>query len=120
MKCTNCNMILESGLLSLNFVKNNRYACPDCGHTQSGQVWEEQIAFDKVVLEEGDCIPLWIKKLRKHMSLLQSEIANDMNVSVSSISLYENGKRKTDIETLFEIAKSIGYKVEIVLTKEQQ
>ncbi len=51
----------------------------------------------------GD-FPNVFRTLRQGMNLTQDELAKALNISKSSISMYENGNREPDFETLEKIA----------------
>lgn len=49
-----------------------------------------------------------IKELRKRRGLTTTELAKRINVSQSTISLYENGKREPDFKTITKIANALN------------
>lgn len=49
-----------------------------------------------------------IKELRKRRGLTTTELAKKINVSQSTISLYENGKREPDFKTITKIANTLN------------
>ena len=54
-----------------------------------------------------------LRELRKRSGLTQDELADKLNISRSTIAMYESGKREADFDTLFSIAEffneSVGY-----------
>lgn len=49
-----------------------------------------------------------IKELRNKKDLTQQELADKMNVSISTISLYEGDKRKPGISALARLGEALG------------
>ena len=49
-----------------------------------------------------------MRRLRKHLKISQTGLAEAMDVAQSTIASWENGSRKPDIETLTRLAKFLG------------
>ena len=62
-------------------------------------------------------IPLSV--LRSVKGLSQKDLANRLNVSPSSIALYETGKRKPKLDRAIEIAKIFDVSVESIAFKSE-
>lgn len=58
---------------------------------------------------------LRIKELRKSKGITARELADYVNVAESTMSLYENGKREPDFDTLLKIAKYLNTSVDYLL-----
>ena len=58
-----------------------------------------------------------LKQLRKEKNLTQEELARELNISKSAISMYENGNRKPDYETLEIIADFFNVDMEYLWGK---
>ncbi len=56
-----------------------------------------------------------IRELRKKRNLSMKELGKLIGVSESTISLYENGKRQPDYETLIKISNFFGVSVDYLL-----
>lgn len=56
-----------------------------------------------------------LKKLRDESNLTQSELANKLNITRSSLSLYELGKRTPDFNTLSKIADFFNVSADYLL-----
>lgn len=56
-----------------------------------------------------------LKLLRKERKLTLKELASRMGVAESTLSLYENGKRKPDFDTLNKFAEYFGVSVDYLL-----
>ncbi|HOL11059.1 MAG TPA: helix-turn-helix transcriptional regulator [Bacillota bacterium] len=56
-----------------------------------------------------------LKKLRKAKKLTQSELAKQLNVSTSTIAMYETAKREPDYKTLAKIANFFEVSIEQLL-----
>lgn len=56
-----------------------------------------------------------LKKLRDESNLTQSELANKLNITRSSLSLYELGKRTPDFDTLSKIADFFNVSADYLL-----
>ncbi|MEG1829847.1 MAG: helix-turn-helix domain-containing protein [Cellulosilyticaceae bacterium] len=56
-----------------------------------------------------------LKKYRKHAKLTQSELANKVSVSTSTIGMYECAKRAPDIETLVKLSTILNITVDDLL-----
>ena len=56
-----------------------------------------------------------LKELRKRKKIKAKELAKAINVSESAISLYENGKREPDSQTLLKIANFINVSIDELL-----
>lgn len=59
-----------------------------------------------------------IKQLRKEKSLTMKQLGVAIGVAESTISLYENGKRQPDNETLSKLADFFGVSVDYLLGRE--
>ena len=58
-----------------------------------------------------------LKELRKGKKYTQAELARDMKMSISSISMYENGNREPDFETLEFFADYFNVDMDFLLGK---
>lgn len=58
---------------------------------------------------------LRIKELRKSKKITAKELADHIKVAESTMSLYENGKREPDFETLLKIANYLNTSVDYLL-----
>ena len=58
---------------------------------------------------------LRIKEIRKQKKITAKEIADYVNVAESTMSLYENGKREPDYNTLLKIAEFLNVSIPIVV-----
>lgn len=58
---------------------------------------------------------LRIKEIRKRKKITAKELADHVRVAESTMSLYENGKREPDFETLSKIAKYLEVSVDYLL-----
>lgn len=56
-----------------------------------------------------------IKHLRKEMNLLQKDLAEKLNLTQQTISLYESEKRQPDYETLQKIADFFNVSIDYLL-----
>lgn len=56
-----------------------------------------------------------IQNLRKELDLLQKDLAEKLNLSQQTISLYEAGKREPDYETLNKIAEFFNVSVDFLM-----
>ena len=56
-----------------------------------------------------------IKELRQKNNITQSQLADILNVSPSSITMYENGRRLPDITTIIHIAKYFNVSVDYLI-----
>lgn len=59
-----------------------------------------------------------LKELRKENGITQSELAKSLNVSRSSIAMYENGERIPSYETLEVISDFFNFSILYLLGKE--
>lgn len=66
----------------------------------------------------GVLLLLKIKELRKARNITAKELASHIGVAESTMSLYENGKREPDFNTLVRIAKLLGTSVDNLLGNE--
>lgn len=55
-----------------------------------------------------------IKELRAKKGMLQQELANELNVSKSTVAMWETGKRMPDTEMLRKIAKFFNVSLELI------
>lgn len=63
---------------------------------------------------------LVLKSLRKSKNLTQGDLASILGISVSAISMYENGNREPDFETLEQIADFFNVDMNYLLGKSDQ
>lgn len=56
------------------------------------------------------------KKLRNQRGLSQQAMANKLNIAKSTISRWEAGRRKPDIDMIFRIAKALNVDVNVLLS----
>lgn len=56
-----------------------------------------------------------LKSLRENCGLLQKELADILNISLSSISMYERGERQPDNETLKKISNYFNVSIDYLL-----
>lgn len=56
-----------------------------------------------------------LRKLRKKNKLTQKELANYLNISQSTIAMYESGKREPDSNTLIKISKFFSVPIDDLL-----
>lgn len=56
-----------------------------------------------------------LKELRKEKGISLKELGAEMGVAESTMSLYENGKRQPDYETLLKLAEYFGVTVDYLL-----
>ena len=56
-----------------------------------------------------------IKEIRKNKKITAKELADNINVAESTMSLYENGKREPDFATLTKIAKYLEVSVDYLI-----
>lgn len=67
-----------------------------------------------------DMINEQIKKLRKQMKLTQTQLAEKLNVSQSTVASWENGTRRPDLDLLPVIADFFGVSVNDIYGRESQ
>src|SRR6056297_1614997 len=58
-----------------------------------------------------------LKYLRKEKDIYQKELAQNIGVSRSTITLYESGSRKPNLETLEKLADYFGVSIDYLLGK---
>lgn len=58
-----------------------------------------------------------LKEIRKERKITAKQLAKVLNVSESTISLYENGKREPDLKTLLNIAEYFNVSVDYLIGK---
>lgn len=58
-----------------------------------------------------------IRRYRKRLGLTQEEFAAALGMSQASISRFETGERKPDVDDLIAIAKFFGCKVDDMIDK---
>jgi transcriptional regulator with XRE-family HTH domain len=58
-----------------------------------------------------------IRRYRKRLGLTQEEFAAALGMSQASISRFETGERKPDVDDLIAIAKFFGCKVDDLIDK---
>ena len=56
-----------------------------------------------------------LKNLRENQGLLQKELAREMGISLSSISMYERGERQPDNETLKKFSQYFNVSIDYLL-----
>lgn len=56
-----------------------------------------------------------LRELRKEKGISLKELGAEMGVAESTMSLYENGKRQPDYETLLKLAEYFGVTVDYLL-----
>lgn len=56
-----------------------------------------------------------LKKIRKEKKLSQVKVALDLSMTQESISLYENGKRSPDIETLLSLSDYFNVSIDYLI-----
>ncbi len=56
-----------------------------------------------------------LKELRKRDSITQDELAKQLNISPSTVSMYESGYREPDIATLIKIAQTFNVTTDYLL-----
>ncbi len=56
-----------------------------------------------------------LKELRQKNNLTQFQLAEILNLSISSITMYENGRRLPDIPTIINIAKYFNVSVDYLI-----
>ena len=56
-----------------------------------------------------------IKKLRKQRGMTQAELARELDISASSIGMYEQGRREPDKEMFLRLSRYFGVPVEYLL-----
>ena len=61
-----------------------------------------------------------LKELRKSKGISLKELGNVIGVAESTMSLYENGKREPDYETLLKIAEYFGVTVDYLLRGKEE
>ena len=61
-----------------------------------------------------------LKQLRKENGITAKQLAEKLQVSESTISLYENGKREPDFKMLLNIADYFNVSVDYLLGKDEQ
>lgn len=59
-----------------------------------------------------------LKKLRENQGLLQKELADKLNISTSTIGMYEQGRREPDNETLKKISQYFNVSIDYLLDNE--
>ena len=57
-----------------------------------------------------------ITYLRKNVRMSQSQLATQLNVSPSTIGMYEQGRRVPDIPTLISISRFFGVSLDYLIT----
>ena len=62
---------------------------------------------------------LRIKEIRKKKKITAKEIADYVNVAESTMSLYENGKREPDYNTLLKIAEFLNVGIDVLFGSEE-
>ena len=61
-----------------------------------------------------------IKSLRKRRGLTQSELAEHLNLSQSTIASWENGSRRPDLDFLPKLAQFFGVTVDDLLGRDEE
>jgi transcriptional regulator with XRE-family HTH domain len=60
-----------------------------------------------------------IRKIRKNKKLTMDQLAQRINSSQSAISMYENGHREPDYETLHNIARALDVPISFLFGEEK-
>lgn len=58
-----------------------------------------------------------IKKYRKALNISQKDLANKLNMPISTLANYENNHREPNIETLNKIATALGVTINDLVKK---
>lgn len=61
-----------------------------------------------------------LRELRKEKGISLKDLGAEMGVAESTMSLYENGKRQPDYETLLKLAEYFGVTVDYLLRGENE
>lgn len=61
-----------------------------------------------------------LRNLRENNGLLQKDISKDLNISASTIGMYEQGRREPDNATLKKIANYFGVSTDYLLDNEKK
>lgn len=61
-----------------------------------------------------------LRKLRENSKLFQKDISKDLNISTSTIGMYEQGRREPDNSTLKKIANYFGVSTDYLLDNEKK
>lgn len=56
-----------------------------------------------------------LRQLRKERQLTQEQLGKKLNIATSTISMYENGTREPDIQTLIQMSKFFKVSVDYIL-----
>lgn len=56
-----------------------------------------------------------LKKLRKEKQLTQEQLGKILNISTSTVSMYENGTREPDLQTLIRLSEFYGVTTDFIL-----
>ena len=57
-----------------------------------------------------------IAKLRQSAGMSQAELAKSINVSVSAIGMYEQGRREPSVDTLIALSREFGVSLDYLLS----
>ncbi len=60
-----------------------------------------------------------LSELRAEKNLTRKQLAEELNVSVRSISYWENGQRECDFDMLIKIADTFDVSIDYLLRKEE-
>mgnify|MGYP005940775039 CR=1 FL=1 len=56
-----------------------------------------------------------IKILRKERGLTQAQLAQELNISASSVGMYEQGRREPDVNMCFRLAEYFGVSIDYMM-----
>jgi putative zinc finger/helix-turn-helix YgiT family protein len=112
MKCLSCGGSMttkreaykyaESGLSCVTLLGMEVSRCAGCGESEVAIPAIEVLhrAIVRVILLKPErLVPEEIRFLRKHLGLLQAELAAHLGVAVESVSRWESGKQQMDVPT---------------------
>lgn len=61
-----------------------------------------------------------LKRLRKERGYTQQELAEKLNVSASTVGMYEQGRRKPDQDILYRMGKVLNVSVDYLLSQDEE
>lgn len=73
---------------------------------------------DQLMTESGFNIAKNLKKLRRARNVTQKEVAQHLNIDVTTLSHYETGIRMPDIDTLIALAKYYDIDINRIISSE--
>jgi len=73
---------------------------------------------DQLMNESGFNIAKNLKKLRRARNVTQKEVAQHLNIDVTTLSHYETGIRMPDIDTLIALAKYYDTDINRIISSE--